>query len=135
MKYAALALGLALLASGCETMSESAPNPASAPSSALDLGDWRNATPAATLTLWPENAITVFPEDNPGLVAPLRALGKRLVLGLTKSEQLSAGGLSPPKIGSLVGCSHRLVTTVAARRRASMTTSVRNSPLPPKIDA
>jgi hypothetical protein len=50
MKYAMLALGLALLASGCETMSQSAPSAASAPSGALDLGDWRNAAPAATLT-------------------------------------------------------------------------------------
>ena len=56
MKYAALALGLALLASGCETMSESAPTAATAPSNALDLGDWRNATPAATLTLF-ESAV------------------------------------------------------------------------------
>lgn len=50
MKYAMLALGLALLVSGCETMSQSAPSAAGAPSTALDLGDWRNAAPAATLT-------------------------------------------------------------------------------------
>lgn len=52
MKYAVLALGLTLLAAGCETTSAGAPSAASAPSDALDLGDWRNATPAATLTLF-----------------------------------------------------------------------------------
>jgi hypothetical protein len=56
MKYAMLALGLALLVSGCETMSQSAPSAAGAPSTALDLGDWRNAAPAATLTQF-ENAV------------------------------------------------------------------------------
>ena len=56
MKYAMLALGLALVASGCETVSESAPSAASAPVNALDFGDWRNAAPAATLAQF-ESAI------------------------------------------------------------------------------
>ena len=49
MKYAMLALGLALVASGCETVSQSAPSGPSAPVNALDFGDWRNAAAAATL--------------------------------------------------------------------------------------
>ena len=49
MKYAMLALALAVAASGCETMSQSAPSAASASFGALDFGDWRNAAPAATL--------------------------------------------------------------------------------------
>lgn len=52
MRYAAIALGLALLVSACETTSgvEGATSGAANAGGGFDLGDWRNATAAATLS-------------------------------------------------------------------------------------
>jgi hypothetical protein len=52
MRYAGLALSLALFVSACETMSGigGAPGGAVSAGGALDLGDWRHATAADTLS-------------------------------------------------------------------------------------
>ncbi|MBS0386327.1 MAG: hypothetical protein JSS00_13380 [Proteobacteria bacterium] len=48
MRYAAVALGLALFTAGCETMSDVVSS-AGAPAAPMALGDWTHAAPAATL--------------------------------------------------------------------------------------
>lgn len=53
MRHALLALSLALLATACETTSGGGANSGTAPvagGGSFDLGDWRNATGAATLS-------------------------------------------------------------------------------------
>ena len=49
MRYAVLAVGLALVVSGCETMSDMTSSPPP-PSTPLELGDWSHASATDTLT-------------------------------------------------------------------------------------
>lgn len=64
MKRFAIAAALMLALAACETTSVggvSTPSgPASIPSSPLELGDWRNATPAATLVAFERNVTSRY---------------------------------------------------------------------------
>lgn len=83
MKRIALALGLGLLAS-CATPvgGVSTPSgPARIPNAPLDLGDWRNATEAATLQAFQQNVSSHY-----GAGLPINAVSANL-----NSQQFSCG--------------------------------------------